>query len=54
MGIDLCGYEGIIYGGFFVMMLDEGLVWCFFLVLFFNVGMIVKFEINYKVFVMVN
>ena len=48
VGTDLCGYPGVIHGGFAATMLDEGMARCCFPALPSKVGMTASLKIDYK------
>ena len=48
VGTDLCGYPGVIHGGFAATMLDEGMARCCFPALPNKVGMTANLKIDYE------
>lgn len=49
-----CGYDGIVYGGFFVIVMDEMFGCNVFFNFLFCIGVIVNLNINYCFFCMVD
>ncbi|KAI0998231.1 hypothetical protein K3495_g9964 [Podosphaera aphanis] len=48
VGTDLCGYPGLVHGGFLATLLDEGLARCCFAALPNKVGLTANLNINYR------